>query len=360
MSSSIVRAFLTFTLVCSAFCISASAQFSAAPAQPFRISPYAQLNQQPQLTWAQKMFDHQKIDFGVIARGSEAVFRLKITNLYKENVHISNVRTTCGCSAASPDRTTLKSHESAYIKVTMDTQKFSRRKDSNVIVTFDRPLYAEVRIPITSYIRPDVVLDPGSVEFGDVIYGSTSVKELEVRYAGRGDWQIRSIENSNEHLDVRFVETERTQNLSTARVHYKLQVSLKATAPVGQFREQIYLITDDDGNPRVPLLVEAKVTSDMTITPEVIALGSVAPGDVKTFNVVLRGKKPFSIDKVECTSRKYEFNAKVPGSASPVQVLPMTITMPTRQGDFSEIFAVSIAGRPAPVHFRAYGQVVGN
>ncbi|HBL45631.1 MAG TPA: hypothetical protein DDZ90_19805, partial [Planctomycetaceae bacterium] len=102
--------------------------------------------------WAEKMFDKDKIDFGVIARGSDAQFRLKIKNIYPSPVHISNVRTTCGCSAAEPSKNILESGEEGYIQVKMDTARFQRRKDSNVIITIDAPQYAEVRIPITAYI----------------------------------------------------------------------------------------------------------------------------------------------------------------------------------------------------------------
>ena len=37
-------------------------------------------------TWAEKMFDQRNIDFGVVAKGSDAVARVKITNLYKQQV----------------------------------------------------------------------------------------------------------------------------------------------------------------------------------------------------------------------------------------------------------------------------------
>jgi hypothetical protein len=100
------------------------------------------------LTWAQKMFDKLSHDFGVVARGADVSYRFKVTNLYRDTVRISNVRSTCGCSAATPTKTTLASRESAYIEVTMDTRRFTRQKDSNLIVTFDAPLYAEVRIPV--------------------------------------------------------------------------------------------------------------------------------------------------------------------------------------------------------------------
>ncbi|MCH7989210.1 MAG: DUF1573 domain-containing protein, partial [Planctomycetes bacterium] len=144
-------------------------------------------SQAQELSWAQKMFEKQSHDFGVVARGAEVKYRFKLTNLYRDPVHISNIRTTCGCSAAKPSRYTFNSREEAYIEVTMDTRKFMKRKDTNLIVTFDAPLYAQVQIPITAYIRTDVVLDPGAINFGAVDQGASVQRKLIIQYAGRSD-----------------------------------------------------------------------------------------------------------------------------------------------------------------------------
>ena len=50
--------------------------------------------------WAQQMFEKLDHDFGVVARGADARYRLKITNKYKQPVHIASVTTTCGCTAS--------------------------------------------------------------------------------------------------------------------------------------------------------------------------------------------------------------------------------------------------------------------
>ena len=48
-----------------------------------------------------------------------------------------------------------------------------------------------------------------------------------------------------------------------------------------------------------PLLVEGKVESEFTVNPEVVSFGSLSPGEKKTINVVVRGRKPFAIEKIE-------------------------------------------------------------
>ena len=310
--------------------------------------------QEESLSWAEKMFEKRTHDFGVVARGAEVRYRFKLTNLYKETIHISDVRTTCGCTAAKPTKRTLRSREEAYIEATMDTQRFSHRKDSNLIVTFDAPTYAEVHIPVTVYIRTDVVLSPGAANFGAVDRGKETVRKISVAYAGRDDWAIRDVRATNKNLAVKVVQTNRGEG----RVNYDLLVSLKSSAPVGSLRDQIILVTNDKNSPHVPVLVQARVEGDVTITPSPISLGTLSPGQKKTVNIVVRGKKPFAIEEIDCASPVKTFKVRLSKKIRPVHVLPITITAPQQPGKYNEVFSVRIAGRPEPVTFKAFGRIL--
>ncbi|MCA9080879.1 MAG: DUF1573 domain-containing protein, partial [Planctomycetaceae bacterium] len=60
--------------------------------------------QDRELNWAEKMFSETSIDFGVIARGADVPYYVTIENLYKENVRITSVGTSCQCANAKlPD-----------------------------------------------------------------------------------------------------------------------------------------------------------------------------------------------------------------------------------------------------------------
>ena len=309
--------------------------------------------QEQSLSWAEQMFDQRNIDFGVVARGSDAVARVKVTNKWNRAIHIADVKTTCGCSAGKPSKTSLESLEEGYIEVTMDTRKFTRRKDSNLIITFDTPWAAEVRIPITAYIRTDVVFDPGSVNFGAVEYGKEATRTIKLQYAGRSEWQIKEIKSRNELVVAKAVETAR----GNGRVDYDITVTLAPNTPPGAVREQLTLITDDQNSPQVPLLVEAAVEADVTVTPAIVSLGLLKPGESKQFNIVIKGRQPIQIDKVECESENGLFKVRLPQAAAQVHSLPMTITAPDKPGDLSEEFTITINGRPTPVTFKARGKI---
>ena len=303
--------------------------------------------------WANKMFDKNKIDFGVIARGADARQSVRIDNRTGQTVHISNVRTTCGCSAATPTQTTLQPGEFAMVEVTMDTRKFQRRKDSNVIVDFDQPARATVTIPITSYIRTDVVFTPGSVLFNNVDKGKDHATTMNIAYAGRADWKIKEVRSSAKYIQPTIRETQRVNG----NVRYALEVKLSKDAPAGRIRQLLTLVTDDASNPYVPVLVEGKIESDISILPALVQFGRLSPGQEKNARVVLKGKKPFLIEGIECESDLEAFKVRMPRSARTVHVLPLTVMAPSKSGKFTEEFILRISGRTEPLRFKAAGEV---
>lgn len=304
--------------------------------------------------WAVKMFDETSHDFGVVARGSDVSHRLKITNIYQETVRISDVRTSCGCTAAKPSQNTLESLETAYIEIVMDTKKFSRQKDSSLIITFSAPQPAEVRIPISAYIRTDIVTEPGSANFTGIDQGAGGSRTLSVAYAGRPDWKIVNVENLPEFLTVDLTETSR----QSQGVNYSVKVNLSPSAPTGPFRRVIQLVTNDSNVTHVPILVEGEVVPDIVVNPGMVPLGMLSPGQQKTMNVVVRGKKPFRIAKVECESDLNAFSVRIPQDEKAVHILPLTISTPSGQGMLVEEFTITIEGRPDPVTFKAAAKVV--
>jgi len=305
--------------------------------------------------WATDMFEKTNHDFGVVARGSDARYRLNFTNKYQQAVHVARVQTSCGCTAAKPSKDTLQSRETAYIEITMDTKKFTHEKDSSVTVVFDAPQHAEVRIPIKAYIRTDVVLTPGGVEFGGVVKGSDTERKVNISYAGRENWQIRNVVCKNPHLTAAVTETSR----GGGRVTYDLLVTLKSTASIGDVRELIFLVTDDAGNPYVPVMVEGKVEAEYIINPDVVTFGTLAPGEKKTVNVVVRGRKPFAIEKIESEKTAGTFEVRLPMEPRPIHILPLTVIAPKEPGMLDEQFTITIAGTSEPVVFKALGKVSG-
>lgn len=246
--------------------------------------------------WAKKMFKTTSHDFGTVARGSKQEFSFQFSNIYKEEVHIASVRSSCGCTSPSVTKDTLKTYETSEIVAVYNTKSFLGYKGATITVTIDRPFYAEVQLAVSGYIRSDVVFTPGVVDLGSIEAGSGAEAKVEVAFVGREDWQITDVRSANKFLEVELDEGQR----GGGRVNYKMVVRLKPGAPAGYLQDQLSVVTDEAGSNSLSLPVEGQVISPLTVSPASVMLGVVKPGETVKKRLVVRGTKPFKIVSVKC------------------------------------------------------------
>ena len=75
--------------------------------------------------WAEKMFSVTSHNFGTVAKGSKTEFRFVYRNLYEEDVHVSSVRTSCGCTQPAITKKLIETHETGEIVAVFNTRTFS-------------------------------------------------------------------------------------------------------------------------------------------------------------------------------------------------------------------------------------------
>jgi len=252
--------------------------------------------------WAKKMFDHTSHDFGTVARGAKAEHTFVLENIYEEDMVISSVRTTCGCTHPKLNKRRLKTWEKAEIVAELDTRTFYGRKDSTLTVVLGGQFPAEVRLRVYAYIRRDVVVQPGKILFGSVAEGSDSQRKVTVDYAGRSDWRIVKVESANPHLQGQVVETHRLGG----RVTYDLHATLKSTTPAGYVRDHLVLITNDPNQrtARVPIAVEGIVAPAVTVQPSPLT-GTAATGETASMRLFVQARTSFQILNVHCDDQRF-------------------------------------------------------
>jgi len=248
--------------------------------------------------WAEKMFSTLDHDFQTVARGADTVYKFEIKNIYKQDMHITGVRSSCGCTSPTVEHGDIKTHEKGYIVARFNTRTHVGQRGATLTVTFGAPYAAEVQLHVKGNIRGDIVFNPGAIEFGDVAETQQKVQEVAVEYAGRDDWKITDITNDNDNFEVELKETQR----AAGRVSYKLFVRLKPGLPVGYVKDQLTVVTNDTrpGNQRIPLIVNGRVRPEFSVTPERLVLGELEAGKQLTKKIVVRGVEPFKIVDVTC------------------------------------------------------------
>ncbi len=266
--------------------------------------------------WATEMFDHTSHDFGVVARGQEVEHRFPLENLYEEDVCLHSVQSSCTCITPKITKAALKTHEKGEIVAVVDTRKFLGRKEATfrIEVTCSTKyglLKEEVQLHCYVYIRSDVVLEPGAVQFGSVPFGKGApAQKVSVTYAGREDWEIVRAESDNPHFELQISETGRHLEKGTWRVTYDLCVGLKADAPVGYLRDHVMLVTNDrkEDATHVAVSVEGLVLPTVSVKPSPLMLGLISPGQEVERTLVVRGKEAFQIVAVAGPSDQFRFD----------------------------------------------------
>lgn len=330
--------------------------------------------------WGDKMFDKLEIRFGSVARLADTTFKIKVKNPYVEEIQITSLTTSCGCISwldSTKLPISIPSKQERELTIRLDTVRHSGDKRVTAFATVYEPgrgLTDSVSIPVQGRIRSDFEVRPSYVGFGPIDLGKSYTQRIGINYiGGRPDWKIIQAKTGNSHFTAQVVEKSRGGGNAT----YEALVVIDATAPAGVLRDQLILTTNEGNDANISIPIEATIEPDIVITD--VQFGTVIPGRAKSMTVVVRGKKPFKIEKVDhviqevrakpspegtiapssTVSLSDAISVKVPPTAAPVQVLTLTVNPPAEAGMFEEQFAVVIEGRPQPVTFKARGRIIG-
>ncbi|MCA9150881.1 MAG: DUF1573 domain-containing protein [Planctomycetales bacterium] len=285
-------------------------------------------------SWATKMFQTTTHDFGTVARAAKSDYVFEIQNIFKETVHISGVRASCGCAIPSVVKPTLATWEKGGILVEFNTRAFLGQRKATITVTIDQPYYTEVQLTITGFIRGDIVIDPGTVKFDGIEQGDEATQTVNVSYAGRTDWQIVDVRSANQNLIVEPTEMQR----ANGRVDYQLKVHLRPDAPSGYFNDQMVLVTNDYQQQQIPLRVEGHVVAPLSVSPSTLNLGVIQPGQSITRKLVVKGKKPFRVTDIKCGDANFAFEPT--DEEKVLHIIPITFTAGAEPAQISQEITV--------------------
>jgi hypothetical protein len=294
--------------------------------------------------WAAKMFKVTEHDFGTVARGSKAEFNFALSNLYLDNVHIVTAYSSCGCTSVDVVKPTLKTYEEGAIRAVFNTPTFLGSRSATITVIIDKPMPAEVLLHVRGVIRGDVVFEPGSVQLGDVELGTPVERNVRVNRSGWGDWQITDVKSSNPHISAKVIHTSRQNGWTST----DLSVTLDKDAPAGYLQDHLLLLTSEGQSVQMPLAVEGRVVSNLTVSPSSLFMGIVQPGQEVTKLLVVKGTRPFRVLSVSCEDKSFKF-AAASEDAKVVHVIPVTFVAGKAEGKVTKTIRITTSlGKSSP------------
>ena len=285
-------------------------------------------------SWADNLFDEHVKDFGSVPHGTLAVHPFRLVNNTGSAIRISNVRVSCGCTAAQAVRTYLAPGQETAILAQMDTRRFYNSKTVTIFVQFDQPRFEEVRLAVTANSRDDLSLSPESLDFGKVKQGTASGAETTLTFFDGNQTRILQAQSDSNYLTPAFKQVR----LANGEIAYKVSARMRSDAPVGKWYSDVWLTTNNPAMPRIRIPLAIEIEPQLSISPATVVLGKIKAGEETDRKVILRGAKPFRIMSIAGTDqfiRVHESNTE----AKAVHVLTVTLR-PTAAGQLSRVLHV--------------------
>jgi hypothetical protein len=246
-------------------------------------------------------------DFGTATEATMIPHTFKLKNVGQGRLVISHVKTSCGCTAATPTKNTLAPGEEAEITVAFDTH-FQKGHQVRTITAFTNdPNTPAAIMTMQGLVKQQVAATPQDVAFGKVKMGTEVTKEVIVSdLTGRKDpFNVSEISNSNPAIKVE------KSNRPDGKPGALLKVTLTKTMPVGAFDDTVKLTTS-----RIPLQVNVfgQVEGDLSVAPPQVSFGIVPHGQeaVRMVKLTVQGAKPIKVLGITSTA------VPVSASAEPI------------------------------------------
>ncbi len=208
-------------------------------------------------------------DFGDIVQGEKVTHNFTVTNTGGDVLEITNVRASCGCTAALPEKKDLAPGESTNIKVEFNSLGRIGKQNKTVYVTSNDKDNPEVQLKFTGNVvksetanlkvpaGPSLQLRETQYDFGKVVEGK--VVEHVFSFSNNG----------SEKLTIKEVKTScgcTAALLSKKEIapgeKGELKVELNTENRSGKMTRNITIISDDMKEPQKHLTITAEVMKE--------------------------------------------------------------------------------------------------
>lgn len=205
-------------------------------------------------------------DFGDIPRGEHVKYDFVISNVGGDLLKLSDVRASCGCTAAKPEKDDLAPGESTNIHVDFNSTGRTGRQTKYITVKTNDPDNPEIRFKLTGVVvAPGTV--KGSASGGPAIYFQDTQHDFgKVQEGDVVDYTFNFVNKGNAILDIKDVKT--SCGCTAALVSSKkvdpgqngtLKVELDTKHRVGRMSRRITIHSNDPSNPNMVLTIFADV-----------------------------------------------------------------------------------------------------
>lgn len=145
-------------------------------------------------------------DFGQVEEGGKLSHVFTLKNLGGGALHIDQVRTSCGCTAAVLKTKEIAPRSEGQVAVTFDTNHRSGDQHKTITVTSDDPIKPSVNLEIHANVQVLLALQPDFIQLSSEL-GKTQVNDVWLTGKLKEQARIKVLQKPADHeLSVKVVE----------------------------------------------------------------------------------------------------------------------------------------------------------
>ena len=192
-----------------------------------------------------KVIGGTRLDFGKIHTDRPYKHEVVITNDGSDTLIISEVSSSCGCTAALMSNDHIAPHDSGALGITFDAKRFNGKVAKSVSFKTNDPSQSNVHINFSAQINRILEVTPEYLIFSHVKVDSPATEQLIISNDTDQRVHITSVKTSSDVLSVKL-----SKNTIIEGTEAVLTCTLQTSKP-GTYNGNIEIRTD---NPDMPVL----------------------------------------------------------------------------------------------------------
>lgn len=288
------------------------------------------------------VFDAESVDFGVVVPGTSVETAFRFQNAGTGTLLVSNVHTSCGCTAARLGQTQFLPGESGVIHVSFRVPSHSDPVSHSVMLETSDPRRPQVRLYVSADPEWPVAADPEAVHAVPIMKGTSVASEVELYTPSRAPFDVVAVTTSTEWITV-----HPTQESVWRRV-YRITLSPDRE---GVFSESIEFRTNVGQRPIVTVPVTGEVVLPSRTVPSRLLLGTQPSGEVVERTLILSREGDVEhVAGVKLEQDGWELVAwNVDGQQDGTTAVRVRVRVPVREGYQQAELIVSCESSPDQV-----------
>ncbi len=289
------------------------------------------------------------LDMGVIAREGLATGELKVHNVGKAPLEISQISQSCGCAKGSidPKKKTVPPGGESIVTVTVDPRRIaSFESTKDIYISSNDPKTPRLTVKVLAKIDPEFSVDPRDLNFGDVPKGTVAEKTIMFRQLSDEPIEILELKpmaNRGMDMQLGFAKRPEAEWAVPDRPEYVITVRLPEDLSPGPLSGTFTIQSTCKRLPSYACAVKANITAFYNIGPskQLILRSSVRPGQPNTVSTTVSSDRPFEIQDLQVTGTGLTVSSK-PGTAPNSQVIEVALKQDVEPGQRNETLTFAI------------------